>query len=426
MQIENTREVNTWLTSIFEQINLPESWIHPTVIVIDVISVLLIIYILDWIAKGIILSTVDKLIRKSKVKWDDVFLEHKVFHNLAHVVPILSIDFFLPIFFSEYPNFISLVDTITDMGFVWIMVLIMMSIISSLTQLSKKDEEYVSIAIQSLSQLVKIVIIVFAIIVTFSIILKIDLSSIFGALGALMAVIILVFRDTILGFVASIQMSASKMVKIGDWVAMPSYSADGPLIELNLMTAKIQNWDKTITSVPTYALISSSVKNWEGMATAGVRRIKRAINFDVNSIHFIKNDDLDKFKQFDLLEDFIVKREEEIEKHNKSKVKNPKLVVNLRKQTNIGVFRKYAELYLRNHEMISNEQTLMVRQLQSTEKGLPLEVYCFSTDTAWINYEEIQSDIFDHLYAVANEFGLRIFQNPTGLDFQTLKINSEK
>jgi miniconductance mechanosensitive channel len=426
MQIENTREVNTWLTSIFEQINLPESWIHPTVIVIDVISVLLIIYILDWIAKGIILSTVDKLIRKSKVKWDDVFLEHKVFHNLAHVVPILSIDFFLPIFFSEYPNFISLVDTITDMGFVWIMVLIMMSIISSLTQLSKKDEEYVSIAIQSLSQLVKIVIIVFAIIVTFSIILKIDLSSIFGALGALMAVIILVFRDTILGFVASIQMSASKMVKIGDWVAMPSYSADGPLIELNLMTAKIQNWDKTITSVPTYALISSSVKNWEGMSTAGVRRIKRAINFDVNSIHFIKNDDLDKFKQFDLLEDFIVKREEEIEKHNKSKVKNPKLVVNLRKQTNIGVFRKYAELYLRNHEMISNEQTLMVRQLQSTEKGLPLEVYCFSTDTAWINYEEIQSDIFDHLYAVANEFGLRIFQNPTGLDFQTLKINSEK
>ena len=426
MQIENTREVNTWLTSIFEQINLPESWIHPTVIVIDVISVLLIIYILDWIAKGIILSTVDKLIRKSKVKWDDVFLEHKVFHNLAHVVPILSIDFFLPIFFSEYPNFISLVDTITDMGFVWIMVLIMMSIISSLTQLSKKDEEYVSIAIQSLSQLVKIVIIVFAIIVTFSIILKIDLSSIFGALGALMAVIILVFRDTILGFVASIQMSASKMVKIGDWVAMPSYNADGPLIELNLMTAKIQNWDKTITSVPTYALISSSVKNWEGMSTAGVRRIKRAINFDVNSIHFIKNGDLDKFKQFDLLEDFIVKREEEIEKHNKSKVKNPKLVVNLRKQTNIGVFRKYAELYLRNHEMISNEQTLMVRQLQSTEKGLPLEVYCFSTDTAWINYEEIQSDIFDHLYAVANEFGLRIFQNPTGLDFQTLKINSEK
>jgi miniconductance mechanosensitive channel len=221
-------------------------------------------------------------------------------------------------------------------------------------------------------------------------------------------------------------MSASKMVKIGDWVAMPSYNADGPLIELNLMTAKIQNWDKTITSVPTYALISSSVKNWEGMSTAGVRRIKRAINFDVNSIHFIKNDDLDKFKQFDLLEDFIVKREEEIEKHNKSEVKNPKLVVNLRKQTNIGVFRKYAELYLRNHEMISNEQTLMVRQLQSTEKGLPLEVYCFSTDTAWINYEEIQSDIFDHLYAVANEFGLRIFQNPTGLDFQTLKINSEK
>ena len=421
MQADNTREVNTWLSSIFEQINLPESWIHPTVVVIDVISVLLIIFILDWLARRIVLSTVDKLIRKSKVKWDDVFLEHKVFHNVAHVVPILSIDFFLPIFFREYPGIISLVDTITDMGFVWIMVMILMSVISSLTQLSKKDEQYVSIAIQSLSQLVKIVIIVFAIIVTFSIILKIDLSSIFGALGALMAVIILVFRDTILGFVASIQMSASKMVKIGDWVAMPSYSADGPLIELNLMTAKIQNWDKTITSVPTYALISSSVKNWEGMSEAGVRRIKRSINFDVNSIKFIENDDLVKFTQYHLIKNYIEDTETNITEYNSTKVDNPNLVVNIRKQTNIGVFRKYAEEYLKSRSDISTEQTLMVRQLQASEKGLPLEVYCFSTNTAWVEYEAIQSDIFDHLFAVANEFGLRIFQNPTGMDLMALK-----
>ena len=421
MQIENTREVNTWLSSLFQQVNLPDSWIHPTVMAIDIISVLIIIFVLDWIAKGIILTTVDKLIRKSKVKWDDVFLEHKVFHNVAHVVPILSIDFLLPIFFREYPNFIELVDKLTDMGFVWIIVMIMLSVISSLTELSKGKDKYVSIAIQSLSQLVKIVIIIFAAIVTFSIILKIDLSSIFGALGALTAVIILVFRDTILGFVASIQMSASKMIKIGDWVAMPSYNADGPLIELNLMTAKIQNWDKTITSVPTYALISSSVKNWEGMSDAGVRRIKRAINFDVNSIKFIENSDLEKFYKYDLIKDYIQEKEIKIEEYNKTKVTNSDMVVNIRKQTNIGVFRKYAEEYLKSREDISKEQTLMVRQLQSSEKGLPLEVYCFSTDTAWVNYEEIQSDIFDHLFAVANEFGLRIFQNPTGLDFQSLK-----
>ncbi len=421
MQIENTQEVNTWLSSLFQQVNLPESWIHPTIIAIDIISVLIIIFVLDWIAKGIILTTVDKAIRRTKVQWDDVFLEYKVFHNIAHIVPILSIDFFLPIFFREYPSFIGLVDKLTDMGFVWIIVMIMLSVISSLTELSKGKDQYVSIAIQSLSQLVKIVIIIFAAIVTFSIILKIDLSSIFGALGALTAVIILVFRDTILGFVASIQMSASKMVKIGDWVAMPSYNADGPLIELNLMTAKIQNWDKTITSVPTYALISSSVKNWEGMSDAGVRRIKRAINFDVNSIKFIENSDLDKFYKYDLIKDYIREKERQIEEYNKTKVTNPDVVVNIRKQTNIGVFRKYAEEYLKSREDISKEQTLMVRQLQSSEKGLPLEVYCFSTDTAWVNYEEIQSDIFDHLFAVANEFGLRIFQNPTGLDFQSLK-----
>lgn len=421
MQQDSSREVNTWLSSIFEQINFPEQWIHPTVIVIDVIFVVMIIFMLDWLAKGIVLTTVDKLIRKSKVKWDDVFLEHKVFHNIAHIVPIVSIDFFLPIFFNEYPIFISLVDKTTDIGLVWIIIMVLMSVISSLTELSKKDEQYVSIAIQSLSQLAKIVIIVFAIIVTFSIILEINLSAIFGALGALMAVIILVFRDTILGFVASVQMSASKMVKIGDWVAMPSYSADGPLIELNLMTAKIQNWDKTITSVPTYALISSSVKNWEGMSKSGVRRIKRSINFDVNSIKFIENDDLEKFNQYNLIKKYIADTESKISEYNNTKVENSNLVVNIRKQTNIGVFRKYAEEYLKSRPDISQTQTLMVRQLQASEKGLPLEVYCFSTNTAWVDYEGIQSDIFDHLFAVANQFGLKIFQNPTGMDLMALK-----
>jgi len=421
MQTQNSAEINSWLSSIFEQISLPDNFIHPTVIAIDAISVLVLIFLIDWAAKKFVLAAVDKLIRRTTVQWDDVFLEHKVFHNIAHIVPILSIDFFIPAFFSEYPNFISLVDKITDMGFVWIMVMIMMSIISSLTELSKGKDQYVSIAVQSLAQLIKIVIILFAIIVTFSIILKIDLSSIFGALGALTAVIILVFRDTILGFVASIQMSASKMVKIGDWVAMPSYNADGPLIELNLMTAKIQNWDKTITSVPTYALISSSVKNWEGMSEAGVRRIKRSMIFDVNSIKFIENNDLEKFTKYDLIKNYIQEKEKEIEEYNKSKVENPDLVVNIRKQTNIGVFRKYAEEYLKSRDDISKEQTLMVRQLQSSEKGLPLEVYCFSTNTAWVKYEEIQSDIFDHLFAVANEFGLRIFQNPTGIDLMALK-----
>ncbi len=421
MQIENTREVNTWLTSFFEKISLPDSWIHPSILVIDAVSVVLIIFLIDWLSRRFILAAVDKFIRRTTVEWDDVFLENRVFHNIAHIVPILLIDTFIPIFFNEYPGFISLVDKITDMGFVWILVMLILSIISSLTELSKGKDQYVSIAVQSLSQLIKIVVILFAIIVTFSIILKIDLNSIFGALGALTAVIILVFRDTILGFVASIQMSASKMVKIGDWVSMPTYNADGPLIELNLMTAKIQNWDKTITSVPTYALISSSVKNWEGMSQAGVRRIKRSINFDVNSIKFIENDDLEKFTKYDLIKDYIQKKEKEIAEYNKSKVQNPDLVVNIRKQTNIGVFRKYAEEYLKSRDDISKEQTLMVRQLQPTEKGLPLEVYCFSTDTAWVNYEAIQSDIFDHLIAVANEFGLRIFQNPTGLDFMALK-----
>ncbi len=423
MQNNSPNEVNNMLTSILEALNIPENWIDPFIVAIDVVSIIIIIVLLDWLAKRFILTTVDKLIRKSKVTWDDIFLENKVFHNVAHIVPIISIDYLTPLFFSKFTGFIAIIDKATDLAFVWIIVLVLTSVISSLTQLSRRKEKYVSIAIQSLSQLAKIVIFLFAIIVTLSILLKIDLSAIFGTLGALTAVIILVFRDTILGFVATIQMTTSKMVKIGDWVAMPSYNADGPLIELNLMTAKVQNWDKTITSIPTYALISSSVKNWEGMSEAGVRRIKRSMNFDVNSIRFIDNSDLDKFKKFYLLKDYLEKKETEIETYNKSESVSSDIGVNGRRQTNIGVFRKYAELYLIHHEMISKEQTLMVRQLQASENGLPLEIYCFSTDTAWVNYEGIQSDIFDHLYATANVFGLKLFQNPSGNDLLSLKNN---
>lgn len=418
MQAENTRQINIWLSSVFEDLSVPSELIKPLVAVIDIVIVVALIILLNWLAKRIILTAVDKLIRKTKIIWDDIFLENKVFDNIAYIVPVISVDYLVPLFFGRYPDFINIIDKITDLAFVWVIVNVFTSIITSLTLVSKGKSQYVSIVIQSLSQLAKIVVFLFAIIVTISILLNIDLSAIFGTLGALTAIIILVFRDTILGFVASIQMSTTKMLQIGDWVAMPSYNADGPLIELNLMTAKIQNWDKTITSVPTYALISSSVKNWEGMSKAGVRRIKRSINFDVNSIKFLDTDDLSNLMKIDLLKDFILQRETEIDEFNKKK--DGDITLNKRRQTNIGIFRKYAELYLINHKMISKEQTLMVRQLQANESGVPLEVYCFSIDTAWVSYEGIQSDIFDHLFATANEFGLKIFQNPTGLDFRTM------
>ncbi|MEN8138877.1 MAG: mechanosensitive ion channel domain-containing protein [Bacteroidota bacterium] len=421
MQLNDSNKINDWIVSTLENSSVPSGWVEPIIVTVGLIVVVFIIILLDKLAKKFILAAVDKLIRKTKAKWDDVFLENHVFDNVAHVVPIALIDYFVPMFFGKYDSFVETVDKVTDFALVWIIVMVLMSIISSLTELSRGEDKYVSIAVQSFSQLTKIVIVVFAAIVTISILLKVNLGAIFGTLGALMAVLILVFRDTILGFVASIQISVSKMVKIGDWVVLPNYNADGPLIELNLMSAKIQNWDKTITSVPTYALISSSVKNWEGMSEAGVRRIKRSINFDVNTIRFCTQDDITLFRKYDLLRNFIEQKEIEIEEHNKSKAINNDLIINGRIQTNIGIFRKYAELYLINHELISKSQTLMVRQLQATEFGLPLEVYCFSTDTAWVSYEGIQSDIFDHLFAVANEFGLKIFQNPSGNDVLSLK-----
>lgn len=421
MQID---KINEFIYSILNWMNVPDSWHQAILIALNVALIVVVTILLDRIAKLVILAILSKLVSRSKVVWDDVFLEHKVFHNVAHLVPVIAIDYLVHLLFGGYDILINFVDKLSDLALIWVIFLVLNSVISSLIVLSKGKNQYASIALLSLAQLVKIVLFIFAFFGSISILLDIDLGKIWGAMGALMAVIILVFRDTILGFVASIQISTSKMVKIGDWVVMPEYKADGVLTELNLMTCKIQNWDKTITSVPTYALISSGVKNWEGMTETGARRIMRSINFDVSSIRFLSDEDIEKFKKYTLLKKYIEEKEEDISAYNSMLKENPDVLVNKRRQTNIGLFRKYCELYLESNEHISKSQTLMVRQLQANENGVPLEVYCFADDTRWVNYEGIQSDIFDHFYATANEFGLRIFQNPSGFDISSLNKKS--
>ena len=239
-------------------------------------------------------------------------------------------------------------------------------------------------------------------------------------LGAMAAVLILVFKDTILGFVASIQLSANKMVNVGDWISMPKYNADGTVIDISLNTVKVQNWDKTIATIPTYALVSESFNNWKGMEESGGRRIKRSINIDMKSVDFLNKDQIDKFRKYHVLKDYITSKEKEISDYNKSLKLDEDTITNGRKMTNLGTFRKYLENYLHNHPKIHQDMTFLVRHLQPTEKGLPIEIYVFSNDQAWANYESIQADIFDHILAIIPEFGLRVFQNPTGDDFQKL------
>jgi miniconductance mechanosensitive channel len=245
-----------------------------------------------------------------------------------------------------------------------------------------------------------------------------DPTVLIAGLGAMAAVLLLVFKDTILGFVASIQLSANDMLKIGDWIEMPGHRADGTVIDITLNTVKVQNWDRTITTIPTYALVSESFNNWKGMEESGGRRIKRAVYLDVTTIKFCDKDMLDRFAKFELIRDYVLGREAEILEHNKNLNITEEDIISGRRQTNVGIFRKYLENYLRSKPGIRQDMTFLVRQLQPTDKGLPIEIYVFSRETAWVNYENLQSDIFDHIFAVVPEFGLKIFQAPTGNDIR--------
>jgi miniconductance mechanosensitive channel len=245
-------------------------------------------------------------------------------------------------------------------------------------------------------------------------------------LGATAAVLLLVFKDTILGFVAGIQLSANKMVSAGDWITMPSYKADGTVLDITLNTVKVQNWDKTITTIPTYKLVEDSFINWKGMETSGGRRIKRSINIDVSSVKFCSAEMIERFKKIRLLKGYIVQKEEELIQHNAQKEGESisESLANGRRLTNIGVFRKYLQEYLNENPMISDNMTCMVRQLQPTEKGQPIEIYAFSKNQDWVAYESIQADIFDHVLAVVGEFDLRIYQLPSGADLKQLNIRN--
>jgi miniconductance mechanosensitive channel len=269
-------------------------------------------------------------------------------------------------------------------------------------------------------QVVKIIIYFIGVIVIISIIAKESPKTLLAGLGAMVAVLILVFRDTILGFVASIQLSANNMVKPGDWIEMPGHNADGDVLDITLNTVKVRNWDKTITTIPTYALVSESFKNWKGMEESGGRRIKRSIRIDMNSVRFVDPEMAEKLKKIHLLKDYIETRQEEIRKYNEENKIDGSILVNGRRMTNLGTFRVYIEQYLKNHPKVHQGLTMLVRHLQPDETGLPIEIYVFCKELAWADYEKIQADIFDHILAVVPEFGLRVFQNPTGGDFLNL------
>jgi miniconductance mechanosensitive channel len=388
--------------------------------VLFILIILVLSYLVNIIAKRVILAGVSRLIKSSSSSWDDIFLKNKVFKKLSHVAPALVIYLLIPLAFPDSTFFVSLVKDGTIIYMIIITLMVLDSFLNTCHDIYQTFEVSKEIPIKGIVQAIKIILIFIGGIMILSTITNKTPLYFLSGLGALTAVLMLIFKDAILGFVAGIQLSANNMVHKGDWIEMPQFGADGDVLDVSLTTVKVQNWDKTITTIPTYSLISHSFRNWRGMQESGGRRIKRALFIDMTSIKFCDREELERFSRIQYISEYIERKNAELSEYNQEHGVDESSLVNGRKLTNIGTFRAYVEAYLHNHPKIHQNMTFLVRQLAPTDHGLPLEIYVFSNDQVWARYESIQADIFDHFLAAIPAFDLRVFQNPSGADFQSL------
>lgn len=385
--------------------------------IIAITLVIVLSVIANYVAKRLILRGLSNIISRTRTKWDDILLKRKVFNQLSHFAPALVIYFMAPIVLDGYDQSIAFITNATFIYMIVIGILVIDSFLDAVLEIYRTFEVSKEIPIKGFVQVLKIAGIFIGGIFILSMILQKTPLYLLSGLGAITAVLMLIFRDSILGFVAGIQLISNKMVACGDWIEMPKYGADGDVLDVTLTTVKVRNWDKTITTIPTYALISESFKNWRGMQDSGGRRIKRAVYIDVNTIKFCDEDMLNRFSKIRYISEYIEKKNQEIMKYNIERKVDDSDLVNRRRLTNIGTFRAYVIAYLRNHPMINQDMTFLIRQLALADHGLPIEIYVFCKDKVWANYESIQADIFDHILAIIPEFDLKIFQIPSGSDF---------
>ena len=380
----------------------------------------LVVVFISWLgglfARRVIRKMVLKMVVASSTNWDDIAVQQGVFDHLLRLVPALLIQLLIAIPLTGLPEAIGLVRTGIHIYMLVVMIFVFDSILNSTLAIYRQYPVAKRFNLMAVVQVLKIIIYIVISILILSMMLDSSPLALLSGMGALTAVLLLVFKDALLGFVAGIQLTANNMVNLGDWIAMPKYGADGVVLEIALTTVKVQNWDKTITTVPTYALISDAFKNWRGMEESGGRRIKRSIAIDMTTVRICDAGMIDRFRRFAYVSDYIDSKLKELAKWNAEHGVEDDVLINGRRLTNLGIFRAYVEAYLRHHPMIHQEMTFLVRQLQPTEKGLPIEIYVFSKDQRWVQYEGIQSDVFDHIIAVVHEFELRVFQQPTGQD----------
>ncbi len=374
------------------------------------------VLVLNYISKTFVRNLLEKISINSKNNFDNFLVENNIHIHLSRLVPFVFLYWIIPLWLEEYADLLSYSKLVLELYFIFLIVWIIRSFFNASKKFLKTLDSFKDKPIDSFVQVAMILVWFTAIIFIFSILTGKEVSTFLTAMGALSAVILLIFKDTILGFVASIQLSSNDLIRIGDWITMKQFGADGDVIEINLSSVKVQNFDKTITTIPTYKLISDSFKNWRGMSDSQGRRIKRALLIKGSSIRFMTDKDLLELEEISLIKDYIKNIKLEIKEHNSKLDIVDRLKVNGRNLTNIGLFRKYTENYLQNNNNISKEMTIMCRQLTPTSQGVPLEIYAFITNKEWKSYENIVSDLFDHLLASLESFDLELFELPSKIN----------
>tara|TARA_B100001121_G_scaffold146542_1_gene128165 strand:- start:313 stop:1509 length:1197 start_codon:yes stop_codon:yes gene_type:complete len=387
----------------FKSIDLNSSE-NSVVLFVTFLFICIVTYI---ISNKIIIKLISNLFKKTSTKIDDILIEKGFLKRLSNLIPLIV---FYNLFNQFYGDYL-IINRLTLALIAIVVILSINSLLNAFNEIYNQSKYSDKINIKSYFQIIRLVLNLLGLIIVISIFSGQSPFYLLSGLGALTAVLMLVFKDTILSFVSSIQISSNDLFKVGDWIEAPQFGADGDVIDIGLHTIKIQNWDKTISIIPTHKLIDSSFKNWRGMSDSGGRRIKRSIYIDMNSIKFCNHELIEKFKSINIISEYLTTKLSEIDSHNADL--NTKSSINGRALTNIGTFRAYIKSYLRNNKNIHNDMTFLIRQLSPTEKGLPIEIYVFSNNTNWIEYEEIQSDIFDHLLSVISEFELQIYQYPS-------------
>ncbi|MFV9551075.1 mechanosensitive ion channel family protein [Algibacter sp. PT7-4] len=381
------------------------------------VALLLIIVIVDVIIRRLLIGTFTQFASRTKTNFDDLLITNKVPRNIAHIIPLLIALEFVPDVFSDFYNFEIIIEKGLKVFAILLTLWVARSLLNTLKDYLKTLARFKDKPIDSYIQVFMIFAWLGGIMSAIAIITNIPFLKFVTGMGAISAVVILVFKDTILGFVASIQVSINDMVRIGDWITFQKYGADGDVTEINLATVKVQNFDKTITTIPTYALISDSFKNWRGMTSSNGRRIKRALYIKQDGVKYLTTTEVNKLKDIQLISSYLENRQSDISKYNTENNVNKTLLLNGRNMTNLGVFRKYIDAYLNHHSAINKDMMIMARQLAPTTQGIPLEIYAFSSDKRWENYEYIISDIFDHLIAALPYFDLEVFELPSHSSF---------